>query len=164
MSRTATLSTLLAAALLLLVLPSASGAAQAGSGGWRLTWPTSAAMRQVAPGSTVRVVVAPLRGRRAPPRRARVTIALTRASDGRTLKRRTLRRGIFSATLPAAATGVRYRLTAKAGRRLLRRTMLLVRGTRDVTPVVECAPGAPAAGAISGSLTGDRAVLRPGRR
>lgn len=162
MARNVTLSTLLAAALLLLVLPSASGAARVAVGGWMLDWPASTRARPLVAGHAVQVAVAPARGRSAPPRRARVTIALTRASDGRTLKRRTLRRGVFSATLPAATVAVRYRLTARVGRRLLRRATLRVAGVRPATPVAPCAPGGQAAGASSGSLVGDSSSLKLG--
>lgn len=171
MSRIAPLLAVAVASALVLVVPAAGEAAQAVHGGWKVSWPSTAKLKRVAPGTTLRVVVAPAKGRRAPARRARVTITLTRVGDGRTLQRRTLRRGVLAIRLPAA-TGVRYRLTAKAGTKLLRRATLVIpaparapqqqQAEAPDPPVPSCAPGVRSEGPASGTFVGDKRAIRYG--
>ncbi|MDO8213257.1 immunoglobulin-like domain-containing protein [Conexibacter sp. CPCC 206217] len=165
---------LLGAALLgAAALPAAAGAASGGrparakGPGVRLTWPLRGSRVTVLPGAVVTVRVrARWRGS------ARVTIALTRARDRRVLKRRTRRAGRFSAKLPAA-TGVSYVLSARADRRLLRRTTLVVPAPRraqpsdepsakqppPASPPLACSWSTPSQGPFSGTFTGDKTVI-----
>lgn len=131
--------------------------------GVRLQWPAKAARVEVRAGATVRVTVRSLRRRS-----ARVTVTLTRLPGGRVVTRRSLRRGSVSLRLPSA-TGVRYRLTASAGRRVLRRSTLVV-PTPAPAPARRVAPPAgapgrlcePSLGPASGTLTGDKSALHYG--
>ncbi len=112
--------------------------------GVRLQWPAKAARVEVRAGATVRVTVRSLRRRS-----ARVTVTLTRLPGGRVVTRRSLRQGSVALRLPAA-TGVSYRLTARAGRRLLRRTTLVV----PAAPPARAAPPA-ASSPVPPSLDND---------
>jgi hypothetical protein len=127
--------------------------------GVRLHWPASGTQATVQPGTRLRIGVRSLRRGS-----ARVTVALTRLPGGRVVTRRSLRRGTVTLRLPAP-TGVRYRLSASAGRRLLRRTTLVVPAparTRAGDQPTDQASRQCAEGPASGTLVGDKRALHYG--
>ncbi|HST41728.1 MAG TPA: immunoglobulin-like domain-containing protein [Conexibacter sp.] len=135
--------------------------------GVQLTWPSRARRVTLAPGSTVRVSVRSLRRGSLP---VVVALARTDLSRARVVKQRRLRGGAFAVRLPAAASA-RYLLSARVGRRTLRRLTIVTPPPAAKAPAPApvpppapgpqlCPPVAPRL--ASGTLTGDRTTMTVG--
>lgn len=169
-------------AALALTLPSTGSAAQVAGHGWTVDWPLHEGRQQVAPGTLLRVGVAPAsvsrssrrggsRSRRAS---ARATVTLTRlAGNGRAarvLVRKRLSRGVVRVRIPRGA-GPRYVLAVRGAggvvARAVLRTAAAPRPTppRPVTPPRAgwCGSGV-AAHAAAATMTADRTSVFAGER
>lgn len=132
-----------------------------------LSWPARAQRVTLAPGSTVRVSVRSLRRGSLP-----VVVALTRTdlARARVVKQRRLRSGAFAPRLPATPSA-RYLLSARVGRRTLRRLTIVTPPAAAKAPAPAPppapAPGPPLCPPVSpwlatGALTGDRTTMTVG--